>query len=90
MKSIFPDAVDRYSSPGPLTKSLEGRPVFRFRKRRTISWNDLVRRMPAAIFLGDDGESQRGQHACICNNADNHGLGASADRKFLLWQQVNR
>jgi hypothetical protein len=27
-------------------------------KAQTISWNDLVPRMPAAIFLGDDGDSR--------------------------------
>jgi hypothetical protein len=82
------------TSPGAYVaianEELQGRPVLRFRKGGTISWNDLVPRMPAAIFLGDDGESGRGQHPSICNNADNHGLGASADREFLLWQQVNR
>ena len=35
-----------------------GSPVFRFPKRKTISWIDLVTKTPAAIFLGDDGDSR--------------------------------
>jgi hypothetical protein len=59
--SIEADDVMQAMSVGIVAVANEqcaGRPVFRFRKRKTISWNDLVPRMPAAIFLGDDGESR--------------------------------
>ncbi len=64
----------------PAKRTAQERPMSRFRRRKTISWNDIVPRSIAADLLGDNGGARREQHLCICSNANNHGFDASADR----------